>query len=843
MNGKPLHAIVEHDAQVRLVQTTSIPSMKGRVVEAQLIDSDSFHGSELLFQPEYKVLDDLGVWTQESLITVQSNGRAFIPLQNIQGMSVKLDKGVQLGVASLCEIPRQDEPVRETEPKQGKGVPRSSTCASVKALVNSPERYERLQRVLDFPDQLNSCEAEKLKGLLRKSTDVFALDDNELGCTDVVCHTIDTGDNPPVKQPPYRAPMIYREKIAEMVTEMQERGIVQPSTSPWASPVVLVPKKDGSLRFCVDFRKLNSMTKKDVYPLPRVDDILDTLGNAKYFTTLDLASGYWQVPLDNEAISKTAFTTHQGLFEFVRMPFGLCNAPATFQRAMQTVLAGIEWHDCFVYIDDILVASRTFEEHIQHLEQVFDRLRKANLRLKPRKCRFLCKEVSYLGHVISVEGVRPDPEKTEKVRCFPVPCDVTSVRQFLGLASYYRRFVQNFARIASPLRALLRKDSIFHWSPECSGAFNQLKDALISSPVLAFPKFGPGCEFILETDASYVGLGAILSQQQDDGTIHPIAYASRSLDQHEKNYGVTELETLGLVWAVRYFRPYLLGHCTTVYTDHSACLSLLNHPRPSGKLARWAMTIQEMDLIIKHRSGKSNTNADALSRNPVHLNPIDIDVSSCKAITVVNPSSSEESPPANAKPKESIPKSTEHKSSGCSPTRSLSSELGKNIPRSSFNQDCCADVLAVHNVEESACKEKKRSNENLIDCDCIQRASQEIRELQLKDNDLLPYFQYLEEGKLPEDERNARRIVLESEKMEVIDGVLHHDNAADQLQWCIVVPNELRQTLMSEAHAGLFSGHLFRTESLRSIASSVLVARYARRCQTFLPRMSQLCIP
>ena len=313
-----------------------------------------------------------------------------------------------------------------------------------------------------------------------KSTDVFALNDQELGCTNVVLHNIDTGDKPPVRQPPYRAPMIYREKIADMVTEMQERGIVQPSTSPWASPVVLVPKKDGSMRFCVDYRRLNSMTKKDVYPLPRVDDILDTLGNAKYFTTLDLASGYWQVPLDDDSRPKTAFTTHQGLFEFVRMPFGLCNAPATFQRAMQTVLAGLEWRDCFVYIDDILVVSRTFEEHLQHLEQVFDRLRKANLRLKPKKCSFLCKEVSYLGHLISVEGVRPDPEKTEKVKCFPEPRDVTQVRQFLGLASYYRRFVPNFAKIASPLHVLLKKDNVFQWSAECSSAFQQLKDVLTS---------------------------------------------------------------------------------------------------------------------------------------------------------------------------------------------------------------------------------------------------------------------------------------------------------------------------------------------------------------------------
>ena len=470
------------------------------------------------------------------------------------------------------------------------------------------------------------------------------------------------------------------------------------------------------------------------------------------------------------------------------MPFGLCNAPATFQRAMQTVLAGLEWRDCFVYIDDILVVSRTFEEHIQHLEQVFGRLRKANLRLKPKKCSFLCKEVSYLGHIISAEGVRPDPEKTEKVKSFPVPHDVTQVRQFLGLASYYRRFVPKFAKIAAPLHALLKKNHTFEWSSECLNAFNQLKEVLTSSPVLVFPKFGPGCEFVLETDASYVGLGAVLSQQQDDGKVHPIAYASRSLDQHERNYGVTELETLGLVWAVRYFRPYLLGHHTIVYTDHSVCLSLLNHPRPSGKLARWAMTIQEMDLLIKHRSGKSNTNADALSRNPVDLNPSDTNVSSCKAVTVVDPRSRDGSHPAQAQPKESCPRMSfvterEHSSGDGDqpkeslpkqserehshhPTSALSSEVGESLPKSSFNPHCCEDVVAVSNIEASACIEKKRIIDNNIvfDCNCIQKASQEVRELQMKDNDLLPYFQYLETEKLPENEQSARQIVLECER-------------------------------------------------------------------------------
>ena len=223
-----------------------------------------------------------------------------------------------------------------------------------------------------------------------------------------------------------------------MVKDMLEKGVIRPSASAWASPIVLVPKRDGSLRFCVDYRKVNSITKKDVYPLPRIDDILDTLSEARYFSTLDLASGFWQIEMDPATREKSAFVTHCGLHEFVRMPFGLCNAPATFQRLMQVVLAGLEWKCCFVYLDDILVCSKTFEEHMEHLRLVFERLRRAGLTLKPKKCCFLREEVQYLGHVISKRGILPDPEKTQKVREFPIPTDVTRVRQFVGLASYYR---------------------------------------------------------------------------------------------------------------------------------------------------------------------------------------------------------------------------------------------------------------------------------------------------------------------------------------------------------------------------------------------------------------------
>ena len=613
-------------AKIRLVESVTLPSWKGRILKARLTGCQtSTPSKDLLFQPSQEVLRPLGVCVEESLISPPDDGTTvWVPVENYQGMSVHLEAGSELGVVtSLTEavVPCEAGGVAPAGPE---GDDRdTSFMAPVKALENTPERVEKVIQSLDLStDDLSPEEVIQLRELISEFADVFALDDSELGCVDTVKHSIDTCDHPPIKQQPYRSPVIYRQRVSEMIDKMREQGVVQPSSSPWASPIVLVPKKDGSQRFCVDYRRLNAITRKDVYPLPRIEDILSALGEARYFSSLDLASGYWQVPLDDDAKQKSAFTTHRGLFEFTRMPFGLCNAPATFQRVMQRVLTDLEWRSCFVFLDDILVVSKTFAEHLARLREVLTRLRDAGLRLKPKKCNLLRDKVPFLGHVTSRDGISPDPAKTEQVKCYPTPTDAIKVRQFIGLASFYRRFIPKFAVIAAPLHALTKKNAVFCWTKECECAFQKLKDLLVSAPVLAYPQFGASQSFILETDASMVGLGAILSQEQSDGTVHPVAYASRSLDKHERNYGISELETLGLVWAVRYFRHYILGHPCTVYTDHVACLSILNTNKPSGKLARWALTIQEMDLTIKHKPGKANSNADALSRNISTVNAV-----------------------------------------------------------------------------------------------------------------------------------------------------------------------------------------------------------------------------
>jgi len=359
---------------------------------------------------------------------------------------------------------------------------------------------------------------------------------------------------------------------------------------------------------------VNSVTHKDAYPLPRVDDTLDTLSGSNWFSTIDLKSGYWQVEMAPEDREKTAFCTREGLFEFNVMPFGLCNAPATFQRLMDCVLAGLQWSSCLVYIDDVIIIGRSFDEHLHHLQQVFDRLKSAGLKIQPSKCHFLQREVNFLGHIVSSTGVSPDPSKTSKIKDWPVPQSVQEVQQFLGLANYYRRFIKNFATIAKPLHQTTERKKPFQWTPECEQAFTQLKTCLTTAPILAMPDWTK--PFIVDTDASETGIGAVLSQCDSNGNEQVIAYASRLLTKPERNYCVTRKELLAVVTFLSHFRHYLIGVPFTIRTDHGALTWLQNFRSPEGQLARWLEKLQEFQFTIVHRPGRKHNNADALSRRP-----------------------------------------------------------------------------------------------------------------------------------------------------------------------------------------------------------------------------------
>ncbi len=337
--------------------------------------------------------------------------------------------------------------------------------------------------------ELNDDQKQQLLDRLRKYPSVISRDQNDLGSTDLMTHRIPTGDHPPIAQKSHSLPPPMRPVVTKLLKDMQGSGAIEPSTSPWSSPIVLVKKKSGDIRFCVDFRKLNKITKRDMYPLPKISDLLDSLGKAKFVTCLDLVSGYWQIPVHPADREKTAFVSFASLFQFCVMPFGLSNAGATFQRTMELALAGLQWNHCLPYLDDIIIYSETFDQHLNDIESVLQRFGKHKFKIKLKKCHFCQKQIKFLGHIVSAEGIRPDPDKIRVVQDYILPKSVKEVKQFLGLASYYRKFVQGFAMIATPLHQLLKRQHDQQCINECQKAFDTLINKLVNYPILAYPDF------------------------------------------------------------------------------------------------------------------------------------------------------------------------------------------------------------------------------------------------------------------------------------------------------------------------------------------------------------------
>lgn len=451
----------------------------------------------------------------------------------------------------------------------------------------------------------------QLESLLCAYADVFSRNEYDLGETTLQQHRIDTGSNRPFRQALRPQPRTHLPVIDKLLQEMQEQKVIEPCQSEWASNIVLVKKKDGSIRFCVDYRKLNLLTTRDAYPLPRIDRCLETLAGSSWFSTFDLRSGFHQVPVDPRDINKTTFICHRGTFRFPKMPFGLCNAPSTFQRLMDTVLTNLDHEICLAYLDDIIVFSSNPESHLERLQRLFDRLREAGLKLKPSKCHILQREVSFLGFRVNNSGVGTDPDKITAIRDWPVPTNLKQSRAFVGLCQYYRKFVPQFSEIAAPLHALTKKNASFQWTEQCDRAFNQLKQILMSAEVLALPR--EEGQYILDCDASDLATGAVLSQIQD-GVERPICYASQLYSKHEQNYNVTRKELLAVITYVRKFRQYLLGCPFTIRTDHAALHWLKSTPEPIGQQARWLEILEEFDYTIVHRPGRLHGNADAMSR-------------------------------------------------------------------------------------------------------------------------------------------------------------------------------------------------------------------------------------
>ena len=566
------------------------------------------------------------------------SNRVMVMLVNNSSSSVYISRGRPVAEVSPANlVPNKIAPTHpEDQPVDAKAYaeayadgsdekkPAYAGTHSATIVSDEKERRELLRDKLNLEGYQNWDEDDQRRAnqLFEDYHDIFALGSLELGKTSLVKHAIKLDNEQPFKERYRRIPPHQFEEVRKHLQEMEEIGAIRRSNSPWASPVVLVRKKDGSLRFCIDLRKLNSRTIKDAYSLPRIEESLDCLNGSKIFTSLDLKSGYWQVELDDASIPLTAFTVGPlGFYECVRMPFGLTNAPATFQRLMESCLGELHLNWCIIYLDDVIIFAKDPKEHLTRLEGVFKKLRAAGLKLKPSKCEFFKDQIAYLGHIVSKNGIATDPKKIRDVKDWPVPATVTDVRSFLGFTNYYRKFILRYAQISKPLHELTagenagKKNRPVNWTKEHQEAFDKLKCLSLEAPILAYANYRK--PFRVYTDASERGLGAVLSQEQENGKEAAIAYASRTLSKSEKRYDPHKLEFLALKWAITdRFHEYLYGGRFEVYTDNNPLTYILTTAKLDATGQRWVAALGLYDFKIYYRSGKSNGNADALSRIP-----------------------------------------------------------------------------------------------------------------------------------------------------------------------------------------------------------------------------------
>lgn len=560
-----------------------------------------------------------------NMLTIPVNyekGLAILPSFSIQGNIIP-DSLIEV-TDGFCKIPNPAPKVNINFHQRMKVIPRDHFELLNPPTNNShqfnPEKQLRL-------DHLTPLEKSKILPLCHNFKDIMYHEECDLTFTSQTKHVIRTTDEKPIYVKSFRHPPGMNMEIQAQIQKLLDNKIIRPSISPYSAPVWIVPKKpDASgkrkFRMVIDYRRLNDVTCEEKYPLPRIEEILDNLGKCTYFTTLDLAQGFHQIEMDPTSIEKTAFSVNHGHFEYLRMPFGLKNAPSTFQRMMDEILRDYLYKFCFVYMDDVVIFSKSLSEHIDHIRVIFKKLRDVNLKIQPDKSEFLCKEVAFLGHIITPEGIKPNPLKIEAIQRYPMPKNQKEIKAFLGLVGYYRRFIQNFSKVTFPITKCLRKGSENNiGNQEYKNAFTKCKELITNSPILQYPDF---CKpFKLTTDASNIAIGSVLSQNE-----HPIAYYSRTLNTAERNYSTIEKELLSIIDSTKHFRPYLYGQKFTIETDHNPLVWISKIKEPNSRLIRWKLKLEEFNFEIKYKKGKENFVADALSRIEINTHETNQDAQS-----------------------------------------------------------------------------------------------------------------------------------------------------------------------------------------------------------------------
>ena len=756
------------DSQVKLVRSTSLPPMSETIIYGYLRDPMPNGTGMVTGSPN---LENVGILAANAVVTVKKDND-IIPVKVLNLSDEKVDLPAHFCLASCSHL--KDTQIIDVQDCDDFKLNATERCVLQKSNCGYKSQ-EEFAKQFKINDNATSEQQKQLIDLLWDFKDLFPAEGQKLGCTDLIEFKITLRDDArPLKARPYRSNPTIRREITKQVQQMLEDDIIRPSTSNFVSPVLLVEKADGSLRFVTDFRRMNSQNiVPEVSILPRIDCSLESLGSAKakLFSTLDLLKGYWQIAIEESSKRYTAFITHDGVFEYNRMPFGLANSPACFMRLMTRVLQGLMWETCLVYLDDIIIFSSDFTEHLHRLRQVFERIRSANLAIKSKKSNFLCEEIQFLGHLITPHGILPLPAKVESIKTFPRPTNAKEIQSFLGLVGYYRKFIEGFSVIAGPLLNLTRHGVDFIWTDKCEKAFIALRDALQSPPVLAYPEYDQ--PYILETDASNYSVGFILSQRQE-GRIRPIAYSGKRLNDAQKNYSTTEKEALAVVLGFQQFDSFLRGNKVHVVTDHIALKWLLSHKQPKGRIARWIAYLQQFDYDVEHKAGKCHTNADTLSR--IH-----------------------------------------HETDASHVEDVIDDEL---FPVSCVVTSTDTDVLPndptpVEATNLSGVRLPQPRRKEYI-YPTTKWTLEELRKHQLNDEWCKQMVDYLENNTLPGKNGIAREILLLSDRYVLNNKVLyrirdtHKKNRKrqiDEIECCLVVPAVLKQTLLEHAHGVSTASH------------------------------------
>ena len=772
--------------------------------------------------------------TVVSIMNVTNNS-IFLPVDTVVGTVTAID---QTDVFEIDDKPCSNKPCANNKSCNYNSA-NPPSCAN----INVKEQNDTCQHFDLSNSDLTPDQKIKMKAFLEKNNDLFSTSLKDIGKTSMYTHSIETQPGMgPVRLPYYKVNPLQMQVIDEEVKKMLESKIIRESNSMWHSPVVLVKKPNNTYRFAVDYRKLNKITLSISHPLPTLETVFDCIGNsqAQFFSTLDLASGFWQVPMDPKTRHKAAFCVPSGIYEFNRMPFGLKNAPMSFQMLMTKVLGKMNWKQALCFIDDILVFSPTFDQHLIDLEHLFQKLRAANLTLKPEKCHFAQEKVKYLGHILSKNGIFVDKEKTRAVDEFPVPTTQRALRSFLGLCNYYRKFVKNYSKITVPLNELLQKDRKFKWEDKHQEAFEILKRALVTAPMIHYPDMNR--TFILTTDASDTALGYILGQKGSDGRERVVCYGGRALRSEERKWGITDKECLAVYEGIMAYKQYLSHSKFDVITDHKSLKWLDKTKNSNSRLYRWSYELSQFQYNIIHRPGRVNQNADALSRREY---PVEPSVSGSDTANkqgnqntagVAHVKQNRVSPVVgeislNNSGQSSVQLDSNNDVSGLfasgasqthhnletileGPEEEESEDFERVEVFLSYDQIPSINAANIPNNISSAIDDIPLIDDKQTEGNKQIWKTHEIGKYQKQCNDFKYIYNYLDTGEIPEDEDLARKTILTSDQYQLLNGVLYHIfesrgkklSPEDRTIIQLAVPTELRQDLLTSYHDSAAGG-------------------------------------